>query len=96
MRWLESYPRTEQDLFDLFNEDVAIAVVTKRPTTFDVARAIALDDWQQHPEDWSRKSYPPAPNDPESLHPLFARTAANRVSKALKALQNTHTEIRAA
>ncbi len=58
----------------------------KQDTDWDIVQAVAELDWQDHPEDWPRSSYPAAHSDPEALDPAFLRPAADRVRNGLKLL----------
>jgi excisionase family DNA binding protein len=69
---------------DLLGEQAA----GKRPSAAEIRRAVALEDWSEHPEDWARDTYPADRHDPETLDPRLYQAAEDRVRKGIKSLEN--------
>jgi len=95
--WLKRYLHHEMDLIAAYELDRAEAVAAgekppKRPSRLDVCAAVALEDWPDHPERWSRDRYPPdrPPND-DSMRPGDLPSAAKTVWAAVKPLLSTVT-----
>jgi predicted transcriptional regulator len=86
---LEELEREHEQLVEL-----ELAKTDDRPTKWQAALSVAEDDFHAHRDRWD--GYPGSPSDPSSLHPDYARAAADRVRNAVKRLQIARTETLAA
>lgn len=91
LRWQEraEHHRAERERETAENRRLGLGRLGDEPRIY---LAVAEEDWSAHPEDWPRDRYPPSPRDPDALHPGSARSAEDRVRKALKSLENVRKQ----
>lgn len=85
--WAQRFQVLKRELLEVYERDRANGLDVTRPTDWQVAEAVAEEDWQAHPDRWSRDSYPPGPEDESAMCRADVRSAADRVRTALKRLK---------
>jgi hypothetical protein len=83
VEWAREFEATK----DEFERDFELGARPRPPTNWEVALDVAERDWRAHPERW--RWYVSDPSDPSRLDPTSRRGAADRLLKAIKALQNS-------
>jgi excisionase family DNA binding protein len=98
IRWLQRFEELGKELRSehRLREELGLVEGEPVPRDWDVAEAVAEEDWLRHPEAWPREHYPASRHDPQALDRTSSRSAADRVLTAIKRLQNAQTVIRAA
>jgi excisionase family DNA binding protein len=98
-RWSEGFCKTKAERRAEYQQRLELELVEPGeapPSDWQIAGAVAQADWQDHPEDWPRSAYPPAPHDPDALDRRCEREATDRVWRAIKRLETAPTEITSA
>lgn len=86
-RWRGRLEERHAELLDAHEVRETLKLTSDRaPSRLAAAKEVAGEDWQDHPEPWTRETWRPDRTDPRSLDPRQSNDAGKRLLKAVDRL----------